>query len=336
MMQNKEGANMNNNILFELYDYCETKFGKEEIARLLHSLEAEFPYHIEGIDRHNFIRNFMDWLVLEKVFPETGKRITELYIEDHQELSQEMKQNILNTKNIIVSKFVVISKEGLNITLKDMNNGRYYTVTQIINNPQIRANTIIEGRIFPYGNIYRLAGVMVLMHTPMIVDPDILMHAYEKREIERIESMLLAPSTTLTAVLNKYPFQWVDGMCEALSLETRGKKNEKVREIANKVVTDLPSIIHKIPEKSREALTLVLKNDGYVKYNALKEYADEMPWWWNNTPPTSTIGILRLYGLIIIGKMPHGTKLYKTAIIPNDIKEELQKLSFIGTQHGEE
>ena len=298
------------------------------MADMLNQFEKEFPYHFEGIDQNNFIRNYMDWFVLEKVLPSTGKRITESYVEEHSELDEETKQKILSTKNVIASKFIVIAKENVNIKLKDMKNGRYYDVVQVCNNPQIQANTMILGRIFPFGNIYRFAGIMTLMHTPMILDPDIMMYAYEKKEIERAESILLSPSTKLTAVLNKYPFQWVDGMCNALSLNSKGRKNEKAVFITEELKKKMSNIVKNLPEKSKEALRFILKNGGAVKYSVLKEYEDEISWWWNNHPPNSEIGLLRLYGLIVVGKMPQGSKLYKVALIPKDVFEELQNLRF--------
>lgn len=321
---------MKEDILLELYDYCSKKYSREEMTTFINNLGDEFPYHMEGMDMNAFMRNFMDWFVLEKVLPSSEKRMTELYVEEHPELDEETKQKILNTKNVILSKFVVIGKDGLNVKLKDMENGNYYAVVQISNNPQIQANTMILGRIFPFGNIYRFAGAMALMHTPMILDTDIMMHAYEKKEIERAESILLSPSTKLTAVVNKYPFQWVDGMCEALSLETGGRKNEKAKDIANNLITNFPKIINDLPEKSKAALIFILKNGGFVKYNLLKDYDDEITWWWNNSPPESTIGLLRLHGLLIVGKMPQGSKLYKVALIPKDIQIELQKIGFGG------
>ncbi len=315
---------MKDDILLELYDYCSQKYNKKEMTQFVNNLEDEFPYHIEGMDVNNFFKNFIDWFVLEKIIPKTGKRLTESYVEEHLELDEETKQKILNTKKVIFSKFVVITKDGLNLKLKNMKDGNYYNVVQVFNNPQIQANTMILGRIFPWGNIYRFAGVMALAYTPMILDPDIMMHAYEKKEIERAENIILSSSTKLTAVLNKYPFSWVDGMCGALSLGTGGRKNEKVKDIAEKLIADLPTITSKLPGRSKEALKFILNNGGFVKYSLLKEYDDEISWWWNNHPPKSTIGLLRLYGLIVVGKMPKSSKLYKTAMIPKELQEKLK------------
>ena len=317
---------MKEDILLKLYDYCGKKYSKKEMTDYLNKLGEKIPYHLEGIDQDNFIRNFMDWFVLERIIPETGKLLTDSYVKEHPELDEKTKQKILNTKNIIASEFVVIAKEGLNLKLKNRENGNYYPVTQVSNNPQIQANTIILGRIFPWGEIYRFAGVMALAYTPMILDSDIMKHHYEKKEIERAENILLSQSAKLTAILNKYPFQWVDGICEVLSIETGGRKNEKAKNIADKLIGEIATIINKLPEKSKEALALILKNGGFVRYSLLKEYDDELSWWWNNHPPKSTIGLLRLHGLIVVGKMPQGTKLFRTALIPKDVKEQIEKL----------
>ena len=167
---------------------------------------------------------------------------------------------------------------------------------------------------------------MALVHTPMILDPDIIMHHYEKKEIERAESIILSHSTKLTAVINKYPFQWVDGMCNALSLGTGGRKNEKARDIVQKLITDLAEIISRLPDQSKEVLRFILHNGGFVKYSLLKEYDDEISWWWNNHPPQSTIGLLRLHGLVVVGKMFQGSKRYKVAVIPHELQEKVKSI----------
>ena len=68
---------MKDDILLELYNYCHQKYNKTEMTQFINSLEEEFPYHLEGMDTNNFIRSFMDWFVLEKIIPKTGKRLTE-------------------------------------------------------------------------------------------------------------------------------------------------------------------------------------------------------------------------------------------------------------------
>lgn len=106
----------------------------------------------------------------------------------------------------------------------------------------------------------------------------------------------------------------------------RNRKNEKAKMIADKILADLPKIIDKLPEKSKEVLSIIIRNSGYIKSNLLKDYDDEIRYWWNNDPPESAQGLLRLYGLMAVGKMPHGSKIFKTAFIPKEIREEIERL----------
>ncbi|MBI2647376.1 hypothetical protein HYW99_02775 [Candidatus Woesearchaeota archaeon] len=115
-------------------------------------------------------------------------------------------------------------------------------------------------------------------------------------------------------------------MCNALSISTKGRKEEKVKYIAEHLNINLSSILAELPDKSKDALKLILKNGGYIRYGELKEFDDELPYWWNNEQPASSIGILRLYGLLTVGKMPYSGRMFKVALIPKDIKEELEKI----------
>ena len=90
--------------------------------------------------------------------------------------------------------------------------------------------------------------------------------------------------------------------------------------------SDLASILESIPDKSKEALKLVLDNGGYVKYGKLKSYDDGITFWWEEEPPTSTIGLLRLNALLAVGKMPMSGRMFRVALIPVDIRDDLQTL----------
>ena len=63
-----------------------------------------------------------------------------------------------------------------------------------------------------------------------------------------------------------------------------------------------------------------------MKYGKLKNYDDEITFWWNEDPPNSTIGILRLKALLAVGKMPLAGRMYRVALIPSDIRDDLQKM----------
>ena len=49
-------------------------------------------------------------------------------------------------------------------------------------------------------------------------------------------------------------------MCEALSLDATGRKNEKVKDIAAELKNNITSVVQNLPEKSKEAFRQLLLN----------------------------------------------------------------------------
>jgi hypothetical protein len=125
--------------------------------------------------------------------------------------------------------------------------------------------------------------------------------------------------------MNKYPAHWIDWMCKHYGLKER-LKTEKVRAIETKIVTDLPQIVSKLPEKSREALAFCIKEGGFVKYGLLKDFDDDMDFFWKEGNTLSTIGLVRQKGLMVVGKMVYGERQFKVAFIPKEIRDGLRSM----------
>src|SRR5207247_3458201 len=78
----------------------------------------------------------------------------------------------------------------------------------------------------------------------------------------------------------------------------------------------------KIPERSIEALRTLMENGFVMKYGALsRRFTAEVGFWWNDQPPESEIGLLRLHGLVAVGKMPMHGRLFRVALIPVDLRQ---------------
>lgn len=307
-----------------LWEYAFKKYGKG-VEEFYEKFFDEFPYDFDGLDGELHFKNFVDWLIIEKALPDTGKTIVEEFIDEHPELDVEMKQKLSRMKNVVNSEFVVLSKDGLSLKIKDRKSDKLYKVLLYSTNPAVGINTLIRGRIHPFGESYRFAGAFMSYNSPMILDPGILMDFYNQKRIKEAESIILSANTELGAILNKYPVQWVNGICNAFSIDASGRKGDKTKKIMEHLNAHLPSILTGLSEKSRSALRRVLSKGGVVKYGELKEYDDEIPFWWDNEPPTSTIGVLRLNGLLAVGRMPGGGRLYTVALIPKYIRESLKK-----------
>lgn len=310
-----------------LFDYTCEKY-EDRFQEFHDRFYDEFPYKFGGkIPEDLYLENFISWLVFEKTLPDTGKTIVEEFVDEHPDMDEESMQNVLQTMNVVSSRFVITSKKGLNLKLKDMDSKQTYNVVLDNDNPGLSRNALVTCRIHPFGNVFKFLGLFAVRpSSPYIWDVDVIMEQYKEGYIKDAEEMVISPKSRLTAMLNKYPAHWIDGICNEFGLSSKGKKNIKVKEIASIVKSNLASIVGSIPKKSREALKLVLDDGGFVKYGKLKGYDGEITYWWSDEPPTSTIGILRLNALLAVGKMPMQGRMYRVALIPADIRDDLQHI----------
>ncbi len=311
------------NVNQAIFEYADKKYGKRS-KELFQRYIDEFPEKDLELPDETWRNNFLAWLFFEKALPETGMTIAEEFAKNTPDLSPEMKENVLQMKNIIRSRFLVISKKDLFLNIKDMNRKEVHKVKLHAPSP-VSPNSVITGRIHPFGDHYRFAGVFLISNSPLILDPEVLIGAYENDELKRIESIPLRQSSSLQSILNKYPYHWIDWMSKHYGLKERLKK-EKIRGIENKIVNDLPQIVLKLPEKSKEVLAFCIKQGGVVKYGQLKDYDDDMDFFWKEEKPVSTIGMLRQKGLMVVGKMVFGDRQFKVAFIPVEIREGLKSV----------
>ncbi|MCE8425549.1 MAG: hypothetical protein J5U17_07195 [Candidatus Methanoperedens sp.] len=316
-MINEENVNQ------AIFEYANKIYGKRS-KELFQRYVDEFPEKDVELPDEKWRNNFLAWLFFEKMLPETGLTIAEEFAKNTPDLSPEMKENVLRMKNIIRSRFIVISKKDLFLKIKDMKRDEVYKVKLHAASP-VYPNCVITGRIHPFGDHYRFAGVFSMSISPLILDPDVLMNAYENDGLKKIESIPLRQGSSLQSILNKYPAHWIDWMSKHYGLKERLKK-EKIQGIENKIVNDLPQIILNLPEKSKETLAFCIKQGGFVKYGQLKEYDDDMDFFWKEGKTLSTIGMLRQKGLMVVGKMVFGDRRFKVAFIPNEIREGLKSI----------
>jgi len=307
-----------------IFEYANEKYGGQA-QEIFQPYVDEFPEKNVEMPHETWTNNFLAWFFTEKVLPQTGMTIAEEFAENTPELSPEMKENVLQMRNIIRSKFIVISKKGLFLKIKDIKRGGVYDVKVLTENP-ISPNTVITGRIHPFGDHYRFAGVFQIPSpSSLILDPAVLIGAYENDKLKKIESIPLRQSSSLKSIMNKYPSHWIDWMCTHYDLEG-GIKRDKVRRIETKIVNDLSGIVLELPDESKEALAFCIEQGGVVKYGKLKNYDDDMDFFWKGKNPASTIGMLRQKGLMVVGKMVFGDRKYKVAFIPVEIRDELKSV----------
>jgi len=148
------------------------------------------------------------------------------------------------------------------------------------------------------------------------------------KKLEENEMFPITLNITISAGLNKFKNTRINGVSKVLGISTKDMKKEKMEQIITRLTTELNKVIEKLPPKSREALKLVMDEGGWVKYNKLSsEYGEENDsYFWETEPPTSTVGVLRLHGLLFVGKAGIDGRMYKVAGVPKDISKRLEEI----------
>jgi hypothetical protein len=307
-----------------IFSYTIQKYDGQ-IGGMCQSFVEEFPEKDCDLPDGDWHKNFLCWLIYEKVLPQTGKTIAEEFAEQSSEMSSEMKQHALSMRQVIRSDFQIISEKGIMVQFKDIHTKKIYTVKRYKNGPRYPLNTVVTGRIFPFGDHYRTTGFFFYQEDPFLTISELIMNEFGNEQIARIEDLILRSSSSFQSVMNNYPIQWINWMCQLYQI-TQRRKTEKVRAIEQKVMSDLSTIFQNLPKESQEVLHLCMKNGGIVKYSLLNRYDDDFRFLWNDQPFSSPIGVLRQRGLLFIGKMWFGQKRFKVAFVPVEFRDVLEDL----------
>ncbi len=310
-----------------IYDYAWEKH-RETLERYMDDWEDEFPEKDAGHPPEMTYKDYFAWIMFEKELPGTGKTLAELFADDNPGLSEGMKENLYRMRMVIRSEFKILDSDGKYWELEDKASKKIYRVKMIEKMPQT-IGTVIRGRIQPFDNHYRLTGISLVEMPPWLPNINNLLGFYEDRRLEELEDITLRKGTALRTVLNKYPAQWIDHMCKHYGLKARLKK-EKVEMIVKKLVSDLPEIVSELQEESKEVLALCMSNGGVLKYGKLRDYDDEFNFFWERNRSSSTVGILRMRALLLVGKMHFGERRYRVAYVPNEIRDRLMTLPCSG------
>jgi hypothetical protein len=192
-------------------------------------------------------------------------------------------------------------------------------------------------RIFPWGNYYRCAGItkIKIYHNNKnfpngIITQNMIEQIqdyFEKKYVKDAESIIISKRSTLSGMLNKFPYWWIDGISASLLLNKKGKKKEKVKRIVNVLINSqrLNDLVNNtLPKDSQQALSYIKQKGDVVKYkDIVKKYPDDINIDWEKDLPKSPIGLLRRHGLVIVGRMLINNRFYKVILIPKEISQLL-------------
>jgi hypothetical protein len=135
----------------------------------------------------------------------------------------------------------------------------------------------------------------------------------------------------LATLLKGIPAIWLEAVCLALGVEPREYRHRKDRERAVARVVSAPSrlrrIVHdrlSVPE--RELLGFLLEKGGQATSgDVTRRFGrdDDDGWFWNEEPPKSVLGRVRLHGLAFVGRLTASGRSMRTVAIPREVREPL-------------
>lgn len=320
------------NVLQLLTDYTVWKYGEDGIMR--HAEEC--PYSMD-FDNDDFVfKQVLFWFMREWKNPDTKKTPLEEFVGEHIRQDRSLAAEVLRTLDLVSGTFVIRGRRG-NIIETTGPGSKAYNIWV----PPEQANLYAPGRrlfcsIYPWDGVYRFSGITqiaksdedIFRETGLIMPGmvDKLTSMMLKGDMEEV---ILRKDATAASVLNKFPPWLVGEICKSLNIRTRGKKNQKVKAIA--AILDSPrvaDIVKALPEEARDALDMVRRNGGVIGYGKLiRQFGDDDVGRVNEggfVRPESPVGMLRMYGLLLVGRMAKGDRFYKVAMVP---KEVLQRLA---------
>jgi len=323
----------------KLFDYAESNYD-EECRRYA----GECPYEIESLKPEFQYKQIYSWFMTKKTLPSTGRTVLEEFVEKNVS-DPALARRMLQMRDVVrgdfkVLDFTVLENGAQLATFEHLESGRKYEVVFSIDNAEKffkRGEVIFNGRIHPWGNrYYRFFGILTkrmsdeeMARRLGLVTPQLAMGWYEGEAVREAESIVMGPNCTLHAVMSKYPSQWVDGMCLVSGLSKRGRKKDKVDAVVAMLKSGYVEVLlktGKLPGGSVEALRMLVENGYALKYGVLaKRFSTDIGLWWDDNPPSSEIGVLRLHGLVVVGRMPINGKLYRVAVVPVEARAPLRR-----------
>lgn len=162
----------------------------------------------------------------------------------------------------------------------------------------------------------------------------LLVGEFQSRWRREAENVPIGPSTRLASALGRLPSPWLDGIRQKLRIRRKSaSREESVLELARRLSNEalLRQIWQALPVPSQEMLTWILtEQGGWVTVQRLsRRYGvdRDISWWWNDgQEPVTPLGLLRLHGLVYVGRAEIGGRRCRIAAVPTDLRMSLRRI----------
>lgn len=147
----------------------------------------------------------------------------------------------------------------------------------------------------------------------------------------------------LATFLRNLPVEWLDAMWDALDLGAERPRHRKERErvVAGRLAEDdtLRRVVaDRLSGEERRLLAYLLERGGQASIvQVARRFGSDRGdgWFWNEEPPASVLGRVRLHGMAFVGADGPGSRK-RTVLVPGELREGLEKaLAAVGERIGD-
>lgn len=165
-------------------------------------------------------------------------------------------------------------------------------------------------------------------------DVDAMVHDYVERMRAEQERRPLPARGRLATLLASIPAAWLDAIWAALDLDAERPRHRKERErrIAGHLTEDrtvVRGIVHNtLSAEERSLVAYLVESDGRAPAEAVtRRFGPDRGdgWFWDENPPTSTLGRVRLHGLAFVGVDASSGRRMRTVLLPRELRERLRE-----------
>ena len=304
-----------------IYDYAYERYD-DILQEFIEEHIQEFPEKDWELEPELWHKNLMSYIMYEVEQPGNNITIAEEFASTSEEITKELREKIMQMRNMIRSRFEVVSMTDDRMTeVKDLQTGKEYKILSKLP-VEYQRGEVLTGKIHPFGDTYQFTGIY--FHTRGTPFPfpnlDDLMDLYQEREMEELEDINLKPDRSFSWILNKYPIRIVNRMCKRYRIKERRRK-EKIASLEDRIENKIPEIVKSSSKEMRDFLNILIEKGGYAKMGPLKSYKyGTISGGENETP----IGKLREKGILFVGKMKVNGRRYRSAFIPVEFRDKIE------------
>jgi len=147
---------------------------------------------------------------------------------------------------------------------------------------------------------------------------------------EEVEEKPISLDVTVAKALKQIPVQWLNAAAGYYNLAPQRRRPEREKGLAA-ALQDPVRLQQALSQEAREvrsALAFLLAEGGWAKLQRLTHRYGTMEgdgFYWDEHPPASTLGRLRLLGLLYVGRAKVGGRSFQVGVVPTDLRPVLAK-----------